>query len=74
MRITILTNGSRGDVQPFLALAVGLKQAGFDAQLAAPPTFETFIQQYGVEFLALDDQPTAGGHDSSIHQVKQDSA
>jgi len=28
MKITILTYGSRGDVQPFLALAVGLQKRG----------------------------------------------
>jgi len=28
MNITILTIGSRGDVQPFVALGVGLKEAG----------------------------------------------
>ena len=28
MKIVILTVGTRGDVQPFLALAVGLQQAG----------------------------------------------
>ena len=30
MNITILTIGSRGDVQPFVALGVGLKEAGHE--------------------------------------------
>ena len=29
MRITIIAAGSRGDVQPFVALAQGLKKAGY---------------------------------------------
>jgi sterol 3beta-glucosyltransferase len=28
MNVAILTVGSRGDVQPFVALSVGLKEAG----------------------------------------------
>ena len=28
MKITIVTIGSRGDIQPFLALGVGLSRAG----------------------------------------------
>lgn len=53
MKITILTYGSRGDVQPFLALAVGLKKRGHDITLAAPHRFETFIAQYNVSFVPL---------------------
>jgi hypothetical protein len=35
MKIALLTYGSRGDVQPFLALALGLQKAGFSVRLAA---------------------------------------
>ena len=34
MNITLLTIGSRGDVQPFVALGVGLKEAGHEVTLA----------------------------------------
>jgi sterol 3beta-glucosyltransferase len=37
MNITILTVGSRGDVQPYLALAGGLRRAGYQVRVA-PPT------------------------------------
>ena len=36
MNITILTYGSRGDVQPFVALALGLQKNGHIVKLAAP--------------------------------------
>jgi UDP:flavonoid glycosyltransferase YjiC (YdhE family) len=39
VNITILTYGSRGDVQPFLALAVGLQKRGHQVKLAAPHRF-----------------------------------
>jgi len=48
MKITIFALGSRGDVQPFLALAVGLRQAGHQVTLAAPYNFVEWIRSYGV--------------------------
>ncbi len=57
MRITILTYGSRGDVQPFLALAIGLQNAGHKVKLAAPHRFEGFVEAYGVPFLPLAGDP-----------------
>ena len=53
MRVILLTTGSRGDVQPFLALAIGLKQTGHTVVLAAPPRFEQMITNYGVGFSSL---------------------
>jgi sterol 3beta-glucosyltransferase len=57
MKITILTYGSRGDVQPFVALAVGLQKAGHDVRLAAPARFEGFVRHYGVDFSPLAGDP-----------------
>ena len=57
MKISILTHGSRGDVQPFLALAVGLQKAGHSVLLAAPYRFANFIEQYNVSFAALPGNP-----------------
>ena len=34
MKITLITIGSRGDVQPYVALGVGLKAAGHVVKLA----------------------------------------
>ncbi len=49
MKISLLALGSRGDVQPYLALAVGLQQAGHQVTLAAPYNFTDWIQSYGVQ-------------------------
>lgn len=57
MNITILTYGSRGDVQPFLALAVGLQKAGYQVKLAAPHRFADFVGQYNVPFAPLAGDP-----------------
>jgi sterol 3beta-glucosyltransferase len=46
LRITILTYGSRGDVQPYLALALRLAQAGHHVRLAAPEVYRAFVESY----------------------------
>jgi hypothetical protein len=40
MRVLLTTFGSRGDVQPLLALAVALQALGMDARVCAPPDAE----------------------------------
>ena len=53
MRVAIHTLGTRGDVQPYLALALGLKAAGHDVMIAAPTQYEAFIGTRGVAFAHL---------------------
>jgi sterol 3beta-glucosyltransferase len=48
--ITILCAGSRGDVQPFLALAIEIKKLGIDVRVAAPTMFEELFGSYGIDF------------------------
>ncbi|MEW6093863.1 MAG: glycosyltransferase, partial [Chloroflexota bacterium] len=57
MKITLLTYGSRGDVQPFLALAVGLQKAGHIPTLAAPYRFDGFVAHYNIPFAPLPGDP-----------------
>ncbi|MGA2694001.1 MAG: glycosyltransferase [Opitutaceae bacterium] len=52
-RITILSFGVRGDVQPLLALSLGLKAAGFTVTLAADASFGGWIRGHGVGFSPL---------------------
>ncbi len=54
MRICILTLGSRGDVQPYVALARGLDAAGHQTAVCASPAFRSFIEGNGVEFASFD--------------------
>ncbi|MFD8803003.1 glycosyltransferase [Streptomyces atroolivaceus] len=55
MRALVYCHGSRGDVQPYLALAHALNRAGHSATLVAPRLFAPFAAAYGVEFAGLDD-------------------
>lgn len=57
MNITILTYGSRGDVQPFLPLSLGLMAKGHSVKLAAPSRFKELVEGYGVSFVSLAGDP-----------------
>jgi UDP:flavonoid glycosyltransferase YjiC (YdhE family) len=50
MRITILTAGSRGDVEPLLGLAVALREMGHHPTVVGPPDFAELAASYGTEF------------------------
>jgi vancomycin aglycone glucosyltransferase len=47
MRILLSTIGSRGDVQPLVALATQLKALGQDVHLCVPPDFREWIEGLG---------------------------
>jgi sterol 3beta-glucosyltransferase len=53
LRISIHTLGTRGDVQPYLALALGLKSRGHDVLVAAPSQFEAFVGSRDIAFVHL---------------------
>lgn len=53
MKIVILTIGSRGDVQPFIALAQGLSRAGHSVTLASHPVMKTLVESHGVPFAPI---------------------
>lgn len=57
MNITILTYGSRGDVQPFLPLSCGLMARGHGVNLAAPSRFKELVEGYGIQFVPLAGEP-----------------
>jgi vancomycin aglycone glucosyltransferase len=47
MRVLLSTIGSRGDVQPLVALATELKALGNDVRLCVPPDFRGWIEGLG---------------------------
>ena len=57
MKISLLTYGTRGDVQPFVALALGLQKAGHTVRLAAPHRFAGLAAQHNVPFAPLPGDP-----------------
>ena len=52
--IVLLTSGSLGDIQPFVALAKGLQDAGENVRLAAPEDARLLCQENGIDFYPID--------------------
>ncbi|HEY1012134.1 MAG TPA: glycosyltransferase, partial [Herpetosiphonaceae bacterium] len=48
--ITILASGTRGDVQPYLALGAGLKRAGYEIRMLASDDFAPLAAEAGLAF------------------------
>ena len=45
MKIVLATFGSRGDVQPMIALTLAIQSAGHDVLLAGPPEKASWIKE-----------------------------
>lgn len=50
-KILILTEGTRGDCQPYISLALALQAKGHNVVLQAPENHESFVTDHGVSFL-----------------------
>ena len=64
MKIAVLAAGSRGDVQPYLALALALQRAGHDAVFAASRNAAALARLHDIPFFPLDvdfEELAAGG-------------
>lgn len=53
MKILIPTIGSRGDVQPYIALSLGLLKAGHSVTLASHPCMRSLVESYGISFVPM---------------------
>lgn len=49
--------GSRGDVQPFIALGKELQKYGHRVRIATHDTFEAFVHESGLEFYPIGGDP-----------------
>jgi len=57
LRITCLTIGSRGDVQPYIALCKGLLAEGHRPKIATHREFEPWVRQHGIDFAPVEGDP-----------------
>ncbi len=57
LRITCLTIGSRGDVQPYIALCKGLLEEGHRPKIATHAEFGPWVRKHGIEFAEVDGDP-----------------
>ena len=59
MNITLVTAGSRGDVQPYIALGKGIQACGHNVQVCTHTEFEDFVCQQGLAFAPMHGNPKA---------------
>ncbi len=70
MRVLLAPVGSRGDVQPMIALADGLRRAGHDVTLAVPSGMEALAAAHGVPAIACgsDVLKLVQAHAADLHR------
>ena len=56
---TLVTAGSRGDIQPYIALGLGLRARGHAVRLATHALYANWIRSYGLEFASVEGDPLA---------------
>jgi len=56
--ITLLTSGTRGDVVPYIALGLGLRDAGYNVRIAAPIGFASLVETSGLTFAPYEGNPS----------------
>ncbi len=71
MLITILTAGSRGDTQPYIALGKALQQAGSRVRLATHENFSPFVQSHGLEFFPIRGDVSAVAASDEVRSARQ---
>jgi UDP:flavonoid glycosyltransferase YjiC (YdhE family) len=54
MRIAIVATGSRGDVEPYVALGKGLNKAGYSVRLITHQNFGTLVKSNGLDFWSIE--------------------
>lgn len=65
----MLTIGSRGDVQPYIALALRLKRDGHKVVIITHDEFKTWVEGYGIIHRQAGGDPTALMKLSQEHAV-----
>ena len=57
MRVTVVAIGSRGDVQPYVALGLGLRAAGHEVRIATHKGFRGLVEGRGLGFAEVGGDP-----------------
>ena len=64
--ITIIALGSRGDVQPVVALGIGLRNAGYAVRIATHESLRPFVERNGFDFRLVRPDLGAMLHDPRV--------
>ena len=55
-KILITTFGTRGDIQPFIALGKGLKTAGYEVSICTSKGYQSFVEEHGLNYAYMDNE------------------
>ena len=55
-KILITTFGTRGDIQPFIALGKGLKAAGYHPAICTSEGFRSFVEEHDLDYVYMDNE------------------
>ncbi|MHB0935452.1 MAG: glycosyltransferase [Armatimonadota bacterium] len=69
MHITIFALGSQGDVRPYIALAAGLRGAGYRVRMATHEEFLPLIEGRDIEFAPVGGNPRELLEDERAHRM-----
>lgn len=69
MRVLILTHFSRGDIQPFAALAKTLQEAGHRVVIGAPGTSEYLLRPYSSRVIAFEDRDKNISNEPAVRRL-----
>lgn len=58
MRFVLLTIGSRGDVQPYIALGKALLKEGHKVKIVTHSEFKSWVESYNIEFAPIAGDPS----------------
>lgn len=54
MKVVICTVGSRGDVEPYIALGIELAKLGYEIYISAPIVYKNFVEQANLNYLVMN--------------------
>src|SRR5688572_30237714 len=59
MRVTLVTAGTQGDVQPYVALAMKLREFGHTVRFGCNSSGEKLVRECGLDFFCVSSDPNA---------------
>eukprot|EP01112_Ceratiomyxa_fruticulosa_P014923 TRINITY_DN4330_c0_g1_i1.p1 TRINITY_DN4330_c0_g1~~TRINITY_DN4330_c0_g1_i1.p1 ORF type:complete len:477 (-),score=94.37 TRINITY_DN4330_c0_g1_i1:94-1524(-) len=57
LNIVIMSQGTRGDTQPFVLLGLALKRRGHNVKVATEERMHSFVESYGLEYAHVEGDP-----------------
>lgn len=70
MKLSLIAIGSRGDVQPIVALGRGLSDAGYTVRIVTMASFEPMVRGQGLEFFPVEGDAQALTNEMMLARMK----